>query len=66
MKVLKILTAIAFAVVLSGCYQTVSGYDIERAIRQCEGLENVQRILADFTGTEDVTCKDNRKSDRIR
>lgn len=48
---------------LNGCfYQTVSQWDIERAITYCGGLENVAEIMASFEGTERATCKPDNNS----
>lgn len=45
---------------LNGCfYQTVSAWDIERAIAKCGSLENVVAISAHFVGDETVICKPN-------
>lgn len=54
MKKFIVLTCL----VLNGCfYQTVSQWDIERAVKFCGKLENVVSILSSFEGTERATCK---------
>ena len=51
---------------LNGCfYQTVSQWDIERAIVTCKGLENVVGITSSFEGTERATCKPDNGSQTI-
>lgn len=48
---------------LNGCfYQTVTQWDIERAVVLCGKFENVVEITASFEGTERVTCKPDNKS----
>lgn len=56
MKNLIVSTLMLFT--LSSCvWQTVSSYDIEKAVHECKGLENIVQISAVFIGNEVVTCK---------
>lgn len=50
--------ALALALLLSGCYQSVNKYDIDRAIKACGGYEEVIEIGATFFGGEAVGCSD--------
>lgn len=57
---------VLICLILNGCfYQTVSQWDIERATTKCGGSENVVAIIADFTGSEYVTCKSDNKQTNI-
>lgn len=57
---------ILICLILNGCfYQTVSQWDIERAIAMCGKLENVAEIVASFEGTERTTCKPDNKTSAI-
>lgn len=54
----SLILSITAMFILSGCiWQTVSHYDIEKAVHECKGLENVVQITAAFVGDEVVTCK---------
>ena len=57
--------SILICLFLTGCYQTVNQWDIERAIVMCGQLENIVDITASFEGTEKATCKPNNKTDVI-
>ncbi len=54
---LKLISAVVLAISLTGCYQVVNSWDIERATKICGGLENVVAIAALMQGTEAVQCK---------
>lgn len=62
---MKILIGIIFAVVLSGCYQTVNLRDIQDAVIICGGIDKITEIQSRFDGQEFVTC-DNRLGYYIR
>lgn len=53
MKNLIIITTIAM---LSGCWQSVSSYDINKAVEKCGSIENVHELTAYFLGKESFTC----------
>jgi hypothetical protein len=58
----KLALVCATILPLQGCfYQTVSAWDIERASKKCNGIENVVEISADFLGGEGVQCRDGTK-----
>jgi hypothetical protein len=48
--------ALAFALMLSGCYQNVNKYDMDRAIKYCGSYEDVIEISALMVGAEHVLC----------
>lgn len=50
-------TFIIVSMFLSGCYQTVNLYDIDRAIVACGSKENIVQITAFFIGAEEVLCR---------
>lgn len=52
---------LALALMLSGCYQTVNKYDMDRAIKICGGTDEVIEISATFIGSERVICSDGEK-----
>ncbi len=54
---IKLISAVVLAISLTGCYQVVNSWDIERATKICGGLENVVAIAAHINGTEAVQCK---------
>lgn len=55
--------ALALALLLSGCYQSVNKYDIDRAVKHCGGVENIVDINSHFQGTESVLCSDSQWKD---
>lgn len=59
---MKFIVAIVAAFMLSGCfYQTVNDNDIQGAIIICGGLDRVQSISSNFSGTEAVICVDRNE-----
>lgn len=52
---------LALALMLSGCYQSVNKYDMDRAVKACGGNEEVIEISATFIGSERVICSDGEK-----
>lgn len=55
--------ALAFALMLSGCYQTVNKYDMDRAAKHCGGTEHVVEINLHFQGSETVLCSNGQWKD---
>ena len=53
--------ALTLALLLSGCYQSVNTYDINRAVKHCGGVENIVEINLVFTGDESVLCSDGQR-----
>lgn len=58
---MKYTTIIIAAMFLSGCYQTVNLYDLDRAIVACGSKENIVEIAAAFSGDELVLCRNGEK-----
>ena len=54
--------ALVFALLLSGCYQSVNKYDMDRAVKACGGYEEVIHINASFVGVETVQCSNSEHS----
>lgn len=54
---MKYVAAVFLSLVLSGCYQTVNKYDMDKAVIVCKGYENIHEVSAQFDGQEVVTCK---------
>lgn len=61
---MKFLISVIFALMLSGCYQSVNIRDIQDAVIICGKLENVVEIRAHSVGHEVVECS-NRISYHI-
>lgn len=61
---IKIITASILAFSLTGCYQVVNQYDINRAIKYCGSKENILEITAGFLGEEYATCL-NKPGERL-
>ena len=57
---MKYTSIIVASIFLSGCYQTVNLYDIDRAIVVCGSKENIVQITAWFIGDEAVMCRDSK------
>ena len=49
------------AIFLSGCYQTVNLFDIDRAIVACGSKENIVQITAWAIGSEVAFCRDGKR-----
>jgi hypothetical protein len=59
----KILSTLLLTFLLQGCFhQRIDDYDIKRAIAQCEGVDKIVLIQADFAGVEQVRCKGKAQS----
>jgi len=54
---MKYTSIIVASIFLSGCYQSVNLYDIDRAIVVCGSKENIVQITAIFIGAEEVLCR---------
>ena len=54
---INLISAVVIAISLTGCYQVVNSWDIERATKICGGIENVVEISARIDGSEFVQCK---------
>jgi hypothetical protein len=54
---MKYIIIAVTSIFLSGCYQTVNLYDIDRAIVVCGSKENIVQITAFFIGAEEVLCR---------
>ena len=61
---MKTLIILLSSISLSGCYQTVNQFDIERATVACNGVQNIVNISANFAGDERVVCR-NKGSQSI-
>lgn len=60
---MKYLIVILTSLTLSGCFwQTANNVDLQKAVYFCEGLENVDHILINANGDEEVTCIDGSTS----
>ena len=49
------------SIFLTGCYQTVNLFDIDRAIVACGSKENIVQIIAWAAGDEAVICRDSKR-----
>ena len=59
---MKLISIILLSFAISGCYQTVSIHDYERAKAKCESTgESVESITAHMDGTESVKCNKTGK-----
>ena len=56
---MKYIIIAATSIFLSGCYQTVNLYDIDRAIVACGSKENIVEIYAFNNGSENVLCRND-------
>ena len=54
---IKIFAAFILSFSLVGCYQQTSNIDIEKAIKVCGGVQNIEGIRVEFDGRETVKCK---------
>ena len=57
---MKLLFSVVLCTLLSGCYQVVNSWDIERAVEKCNGIQNIVDIQARVFGDEFVTCKNGK------
>jgi hypothetical protein len=63
MKILYVLGMCS--VFLTGCYQSVSGVDIERATQVCGSTRAIDYINADVIGNEYVRCKNKAARENL-
>ena len=58
---IKIFAAFILSFSLVGCYQQTSNVDIERAIKVCGGVQNVEEVKVMFDSRELVKCKNTER-----
>lgn len=49
-------TAILFATLLTGCYQSLNNTDLKKAMYTCKDINNIDYIKSTFIGDEIVKC----------
>lgn len=54
-------TVILFAILLTGCYQSVNNIDIKKAIVSCKSVDNIVEIRSWADGREFVECGNVRQ-----
>ena len=58
----KLLLVGVLPLTLTGCwYQSVSGYEIEKATKYCQNFGGVEKILEDWLGETAVRCVDKEE-----